>query len=127
RCHDHKFDPISQREFYSLFAFFQNVAEAGQPAYFTGAMPVPTLLLSTDEQDQQLAELEAAIAGAEGQLGEVDAAAGVAFSAWLQQRPAGPQAGRFVGSFPFHKIAHGKSENLADAAKPAVAVESPAT
>jgi len=27
RCHDHKFDPITQKEYYSLFAFFNNIAE----------------------------------------------------------------------------------------------------
>ncbi len=29
RCHDHKYDPITQRDYYSLFAFFNNIAEAG--------------------------------------------------------------------------------------------------
>lgn len=29
RCHDHKYDPIGQKDFYKLFAFFNNIAEAG--------------------------------------------------------------------------------------------------
>ena len=29
RCHDHKYDPIAQKDFYRLFAFFNNIAEAG--------------------------------------------------------------------------------------------------
>ena len=29
RCHDHKYDPISQKEFYGLFAYFNNVPESG--------------------------------------------------------------------------------------------------
>jgi len=59
RCHDHKFDPISQKDYYSLFSFFQNIDEAGQISYagFADSMPVPTLLLTTDTEDKELASL----------------------------------------------------------------------
>ena len=30
RCHDHKYDPITQKEFYQLFAYFNNVPESGK-------------------------------------------------------------------------------------------------
>src|SRR5690242_4166885 len=68
RCHDHKFDPLTMRDFYSMFAFFQNIDESGQTSYFTAATPTPTLLLSTDEQDAKLAALDAQIAAKGKQL-----------------------------------------------------------
>jgi len=33
RCHDHKYDPLTQRDYYGLFAFFHNVSESGVGAY----------------------------------------------------------------------------------------------
>ena len=45
RCHDHKFDPITQRDYYSLFAFFNNIDESGLYSHFTNATPTPALLL----------------------------------------------------------------------------------
>ncbi len=44
RCHDHKFDPISQREFYQLYSFFNNVdelaGEQGEESRLTAHKPI---------------------------------------------------------------------------------------
>jgi mono/diheme cytochrome c family protein len=56
RCHDHKYDPFSQREFYSLFAFFNNVPEKGR-AIKIGNSP-PYIPAPTPRQAEQLAVLE---------------------------------------------------------------------
>ena len=58
RCHDHKYDPISQKEYYQLFAYFNNIDEAGLYSYFTSSTPTPTLLLSSEDQKKKLADLE---------------------------------------------------------------------
>jgi hypothetical protein len=61
QCHDHKYDPISQREFYQLFSFFNNVPETG---LITNDDPPPVMTVSTPEMDRQLADLSAAAAAA---------------------------------------------------------------
>ncbi|MEZ6059501.1 MAG: DUF1553 domain-containing protein [Planctomycetaceae bacterium] len=68
RCHDHKYDPITQREYYQLFSYFNNIDEAGLYSYFTDAIPTPTLRLTTDEQERHLAEATAAVEEAERRL-----------------------------------------------------------
>ncbi len=52
QCHDHKFDPISQREFYGLFAFFNNVPEQG---LINTDNPPPILSVPSTEQKTALA------------------------------------------------------------------------
>jgi cytochrome c553 len=52
RCHDHKYDPISQKDYYSLFAFFNNNNEYGQIPY--NGEPSPTLTLPKPEAEKQL-------------------------------------------------------------------------
>jgi len=54
RCHDHKYDPITQREFYQLFAFFNNVPEDGR-ARKQGNTP-PLMLAPTRDQRVRQAE-----------------------------------------------------------------------
>jgi mono/diheme cytochrome c family protein len=55
RCHDHKYDPISQADYYRLFAFFNSIDESGRGH---GNAP-PLLRLFTPEQEQRLKELDA--------------------------------------------------------------------
>ena len=56
RCHDHKYDPISQREFYQLFAFFNQVPEPGK--YIRNGNSMPYLPAPTTDQQRQLASLD---------------------------------------------------------------------
>ncbi len=65
RCHDHKYDPISQREYYQLFAFFNSVDEAGLYSYFTRSTPTPTLFLIDENKKMEIAEVEEKIREAE--------------------------------------------------------------
>ncbi|MEP6916504.1 MAG: DUF1553 domain-containing protein, partial [Acidobacteriota bacterium] len=88
RCHDHKFDAITQRDYYSMFAFFNNIDESGLYSHFTNATPSPSLLLWTPEKETQHDRLTAGIAAAEANLEAVSRAARPAFSTWLQAAPA---------------------------------------
>ena len=83
-CHDHKFDPITQRDYYSLFAYFNNLDEAGMYSHFTRATPTPTLWLWTPEQSKQHAAIANQIAGAETDLKKISRAAKNEYTAWLK-------------------------------------------
>lgn len=66
RCHSHKFDPISQKEFYSLFAYFNNVPENGRDgnrgnATPTISVPVPGMEIKVSAAEKQVEELEATL------------------------------------------------------------------
>lgn len=69
RCHDHKYDPISQREFYQLFAVFNNCDE-------------PALSVPTDQQAKELPALLAELEQFEKRLADVDANAPGRQSEW---------------------------------------------
>ena len=59
RCHDHKYDPITQKNFYQFSAFFNSISESGLYSYYTAATPTPGLRLSTDAQARNLSQTEA--------------------------------------------------------------------
>ena len=69
RCHSHKFDPITQREYYQLFAFLNNCDE-------------PTLSFPTPEQTKQQQALKSSIVGAEKELTAYDKSLPQQQAAW---------------------------------------------
>jgi len=67
-CHDHKFDPISQKEFYQMYAFFNNFTEKAMDG--NALLPPPTMKLPTSEQKLKLAQLGESITLAEARVRE---------------------------------------------------------
>jgi hypothetical protein len=72
RCHSHKFDPISQREFYQFFAFFNNVSEEGLDGQTGNAKPF--LQLPSRDQKTRLDQLESEIKTRETALSDKEVA-----------------------------------------------------
>ncbi len=80
RCHDHKYDPISQREYYRFFAFFNNVPERGFVYNFGNEDPV--IAAPTTSQQARLAELDAEVREAQFRLERLDGERREAQQAW---------------------------------------------
>ena len=67
-CHDHKFDPISAKDFYSLYAFFYSID--GPAMDGNALLTAPTIKTPSKDQDKKLADLNARIAKLQSELGE---------------------------------------------------------
>lgn len=83
KCHDHKYDPISQREYFELYSFFNNINETGQISWDKGT-PVPTLLLPTRQQERWLAEQEAKMKVKTAALEKISKAEQDAIAEWIE-------------------------------------------
>ena len=97
RCHSHKYDPITQKEFYQFFAFFNTVAEEGLDGRTGNAKPL--LALPSLEQKAKLQELTSAITLKEDALSERDIAP-------LQEKWEKSVVGKIAGSPRDGLIAH---------------------
>ncbi len=85
RCHDHKYDPLTQAEFYSLFALFNNVPESGTimgSQNRSGGNSDPLLVLPSPEQEAEVARLETLAADADKALAAETAGLADRAAAW---------------------------------------------
>ena len=75
QCHDHKYDPITQKEFYQLYAYFNNITEKAMDGNRKDSPPV--VKLPTPEQEAELAAFDEQIAELDAQtkapIPEIDA------------------------------------------------------
>jgi hypothetical protein len=83
RCHDHKFDPFSQKNYYELFSFFNNINEAGQIAW-NDDMPTPTMLIPTPEQEKIIQFINSSITKQEEKIAVGKKQVEKKFETWLQ-------------------------------------------
>ncbi len=87
RCHDHKFDPLAQKDFYSMFAFYNNVPERGfvwnfgnEPPYIKA--PSPAEKAKLDQLDDRIAQQRAKVAALEPAIAKAQAAWAVPDKIW---------------------------------------------
>lgn len=84
RCHDHKFDPVTMKDYYAMSAFFNNIDELGLFAVYTGGTPPPSILLFTPEDQAKHEAAKRKIEALEKRLEEERPAAEARFAEWLQ-------------------------------------------
>ncbi len=100
RCHDHKYDPFSQKEYYELTSFFDNIDEAGLYSYFTDAIPTPTLRLMDEARKSQLAEFRKECRQAELGVADAQSHAVKKYFKWKEN------PNTFVPATPMGQIVH---------------------
>ncbi|NND08776.1 MAG: DUF1553 domain-containing protein [Saprospiraceae bacterium] len=84
RCHDHKYDPLSQEDFYELYGFFNNVKdEKGKISYFDLA-PAPNIKMQDEEYEQHIERVKHTILHLEDELEKIGDREQEFFESWKQ-------------------------------------------
>jgi len=89
-CHDHKFDPITQKDFYSLGAFFRNTTQKVMDDNVPDSPPV--VVVPREEDRESWTRANARRAELRAAMTQTAASADAAFTQWLATRPTAPAA-----------------------------------
>ena len=84
RCHDHKYDPLSMKDYYGLAAFLNNIDELGLFARYTNGIPPPTTFVYQDGQRAQHEALKQAVREAEAAWQKERGSCKARYEAWLK-------------------------------------------
>jgi hypothetical protein len=88
RCHNHKYDPLTQKQFYQLFSYFNNIPEYGK-ARRQGNSP-PYVKAPTREQGPRLQQLDAELAAAKTAFARVEGELAASQAEWEKTLPGSP-------------------------------------
>lgn len=111
RCHDHKFDPISQKDYYQLTAFFNNVKELGMTG--DDGNYGPMLALPDDKTDGKLKDLQTAIDEKERELSLTKKEL-ADLNTYIAQLPPNVIKKGLAGHYPFDNILKTGKNFIAD-------------
>lgn len=83
QCHDHKYDPISQREYYSMFAYFNNTTDPGMQTRNGNQSPVVDV--PDPAQEKQLADIRKKVAASNAGLEDYKKKAVPEYVKWVRE------------------------------------------
>lgn len=94
RCHDHKYDPITQSDYYRFFAYFNNLDEK-QASYSKFVAAEPFLRVPSKQQEEQIASLTEQIALAQSEIDQREKDAPNLLAKWLAEHSEREAQDRF--------------------------------
>lgn len=103
QCHDHKYDPISQQEYYQFFAYFNNTSDPGMQT--RKGNQAPTVEVISDEKRKKFAELNEQVAALKLELKQHKDDVEPKFVAWAKQKTQEASEGA-SSTNDIHGLAH---------------------
>lgn len=97
RCHDHKYDPFTMRDYYGLAAHFDKIDELGLFSRYTNGIPAPTALVYHGDEHARHEELKKTVQLAEEQAGQAREGLEERFALWLEDNAPPGQGEGLLG------------------------------